>query len=258
MHAVYAELIQRGIPAMRMTDPPNALINGLKEAKAQAEYMKSQAAQVAMIYISLNELFMDQSKLIDSLANAMHSSVQQLEASLFTIFSTRGDIEIFIKQGYLNDIFTAWPKDVAFGFGYGAAIKEADDNARIALLFAEKEQGQSCGVILTDKKELLGPLPKESKQQCLMNDNPEFFKIAQETKLSPANLSKIIQFAASRHTHHFTTVDLAVHLQITRRSTERIIKKLVDTGYIQIVGEEMTYQQGRPRALYIFNLPIYN
>lgn len=257
VHAVYDQLVQLKIPSMRMADPPNALIKGLKEAKAQAEYMKSQSAQVAIVYISLNELFTEQHKLIDSLANSMHSSVQQLEDSLFTIFSTRGDIQLFIENGFLHEIFTTWPNHLAIGFGYGATIKEADENARIALCFAEKEPERSCSYILTDKKELHNPVLQEHKHQRLINDRPEFFEIAQKTKLSPANLSKIIQFGVSRHLHHFTTADLADYLQITRRSAERIIKKLADNGYVQVVGEEMTYQQGRPRALYILKLPIY-
>ncbi|WP_419392926.1 helix-turn-helix domain-containing protein [Cytobacillus praedii] len=82
-------------------------------------------------------------------------------------------------------------------------------------------------------------------------------QIAQKAKLSPANLSKLIQFGKERQSHHFTAADLSEYLQVTRRTTERIIKKLADHGYISTVGEEMTYQQGRPRAVYILNLPIY-
>jgi predicted transcriptional regulator len=56
---------------------------------------------------------------------------------------------------------------------------------------------------------------------------------------------------------HFTSADLAEYLQLTRRSAERMIKKLHDHGYIKVVGEEMIYKQGRPRAIYQLNMPIY-
>ncbi|MDD1368253.1 hypothetical protein PTB13_09285, partial [Bacillus sp. MHSD17] len=52
------------------------------------------------------------------------------------------------------------------------------------------------------------------------------------------------------------TSDLSEYLQVTRRSTERLLKKLVDYGYAHICGEEMPYQQGRPRAIYELNLPL--
>ena len=45
-------------------------------------------------------------------------------------------------------------------------------------------------------------------------------KIAKETKLSPANLSKIIQFSQSHPSLKFTAADLSEYLQVTRRSTE--------------------------------------
>ena len=111
--------------------------------------------------------------------------------------------------------------------------------------------------ILTSDKDLFGPFPKEQRVQSLKNDNPELMKIAKETKLSPANLSKIIQFSQSHPSLKFTAPDLSEYLQVTRRSTERLLKKLVDYGYAHICGEEMPYQQGRPRALYELNLPLF-
>ena len=115
---------------------------------------------------------------------------------------------------------------------------------------------RSLFYILTSDKDLFGPFPKEQRVQSLKNDNPELMKIAKETKLSPANLSKIIQFSQSHPSLKFTA-DLSEYLQVTRRSTERLLKKLVDYGYAHICGEEMPYQQGRPRALYELNLPLF-
>lgn len=61
--------------------------------------------------------------------------------------------------------------------------------------------------------------------------------------MSPATLSKIIQFSKSRQSLQFTAADLSDYMQVTRRSTERILKKLVNPGLVKIVGEEMTYQK---------------
>lgn len=257
VHAVYDQLIQLGIPAMRMRDPHNSIIKGLEAAKAEANFTKSQLSQVAVTYFSVKESSNEINQSIKDLISRQYTAIQQIETGLYSILSTRGDIEAFINEGLLSKLFESYPEQIAAGFGYGTAMKEAENNAKIALTFAEKEKNQSCGFILNDKKELIGPLPLTHQQQRLANNHPEFYKIAQRAKLSPANLSKIIQFAKSRQTNQFTSADLADYLQITRRSTERIIKKLVDHEYIRIVGEEMTYQQGRPRALYTLNIPIY-
>ncbi|MFO1443317.1 transcriptional regulator [Bacillus sp. Bva_UNVM-123] len=257
VHAVYDQLVSLGIPAMRMTDPPNSLIRGLEAAKAEAQFVKGQLSQVAVTYLSLKESSREIIDYLNELARHQQITIQQLENGLNAIFSTRGDVEALIKEGLLHNIFTKWPNEITIGFGYGKTLKEAMENAKIALKFAEKDTNHSSAFILDDKKELHGPLPKKHHQQRLTNNHPELFKIAQKAKLSPANLSKIIQFIKSRQSNEFTSADLADYLLITRRSSERMIKKLVDHKYAFIVGEEMTYQQGRPRALYALNIPIY-
>ncbi|WP_257347302.1 transcriptional regulator [Pseudalkalibacillus decolorationis] len=257
VHAVYDELQQLGVPSQRMLDPTKALIRGLQDAKAQAESAKNHSATVAVSYISLPVPHGVQNNYLDVFANYIHASVQQIDDSSFKLYSTRGDIESLMKNGAFHELLLNWQEPVTVGFGYGATTAEAEQNAKIARSFATKHENESCGYILTEEKELLGPYPKENKTQRLRNDHPELLQIAKETKLSPANLSKIIQFSKSRQSLQFTAADLSNYLQVTRRSTERILKKLVDHGSVKIVGEEMTYQQGRPRAIYELNIPIY-
>ncbi|KAB2336119.1 helix-turn-helix domain-containing protein [Cytobacillus depressus] len=250
VHAVYDQLFTLGVPVIRMADPKTTLIRGLQEAKAKAEYVKSQSAQVAVGYISVNSSNGEQRKSIDIFAHEIFATVQQRNDSLFVLYSTRGDIEALNP----NDFSFLENQEIFIGFGYGATMKEAEKNALVALSFAEKNH-HSC-YILTENKDLLGPFPHSQKQQKLVNDHPDLYLIAQKAKLSPANLAKIIDFAKDSGWQHFTSADLADYLQVSRRTAERMIKKLVDHGYIQIVGEEMTYQQGRPRALYNLNIPI--
>ncbi|QED46822.1 helix-turn-helix domain-containing protein [Cytobacillus dafuensis] len=253
VHAVYNQLHHLGIPVMRMADPKTALIRGLENAKEKAEYKKSKASQAAVGYISIHSVH--QRKKLESFAHAIHATVQEINDSLFALYCTRGDIEA-LNSDVLQQLFTE-TEETAVGFGYGVSIKDANKNAMIALSFAEKDQEKDCCYILTESKELLGPFPHKKMQQKLVNTHPDLYLIAQKAKLSPANLSKMIEFAKNEQMHHFTSADLADYLQVTRRSAERMIKKLSDHGYIQIIGEEMTYQQGRPRALYKLNIPIY-
>nr|WP_255551463.1 HTH domain-containing protein [Sporosarcina sp. E16_8] len=66
-----------------------------------------------------------------------------------------------------------------------------------------------------------------------------------------------MQYSRVRQTKQFTANDLALYLDVSRRTAERTLKKLVDYKYATIIGEEMTYRQGRPRALYEFNFRPY-
>ncbi|PEJ69436.1 transcriptional regulator [Bacillus wiedmannii] len=256
IHAVYDELQKIGIPSERMIDPTQSIIHGLKDAKIKAELAKSHSATVGACMISSLELREGLLEQLDAISKALRGSFKKVDEVTFILYTTRGDIESIIKTNMINNLFANIERTIAIGFGYGKTVKEAEQNAKIAQSFAKNNPIDHCFYILTSDKELFGPFPKEQRVQSLKNDNPELMKIAKETKLSPANLSKIIQFSQSHPSLNFTAADLSEYLQVTRRSTERLLKKLVDYGYAHICGEEMPYQQGRPRAIYEMNLPV--
>ncbi|WP_243292705.1 transcriptional regulator [Bacillus sp. FJAT-47783] len=257
VHAVYDKLQELGVPSQRMLDPSKAIIRGLQDAKAKAELAKSHSATVAACFVSFLMTNEAPTELLEIFARGIHSSFRQVDEKSYILYTTRGDIEAIMKSNTLQSFLFNWQGSVAIGFGYGATATEAEQNAKIAQSFAANHKTESCCYLLTAEKELIGPFPKETKVQSLKNDHPELLKIAKETKLSPANLSKILQFSKFHHSLQFTAADLSDYLQVTRRTTERILKKLVDHGYANICGEEMPYQQGRPRAIYELKLPIY-
>ena len=257
IHAVYDELQKLGVPSERMIDPTQSIIHGLKDAKIKAELAKSYSATVGACIISSLELRDGLLEQLDVISKELRGSFKTIDEMTFILYTTRGDIESIIKTNTMNNLFASIEGTIAIGFGYGKTVKEAEQNAKIAQGFAKNNPIDHCFYILTSDKELFGPFPKEQRVQSLKNDNPELMKIAKETKLSPANLSKIIQFSQSHPSLKFTAADLSEYLQVTRRSTERLLKKLVDYGYAHICGEEMPYQQGRPRALYELNLPLF-
>ncbi|GIN90283.1 hypothetical protein J22TS1_13340 [Siminovitchia terrae] len=254
--SVYDQLMELGIPAQRMIDPSKALIRGLLNAKAKAELIKKNAAMIAVCHMSFPSLTYPNAK-VDSFARSIQASVHQRADSTVLLFCTRGDIESFIYTDSFRQFLQSWEGVATVGFGYGETASDAEEHAKIAQRFADHEK-TSCAYILTEMKELYGPYPDDVKFQSLVNVHPELVKLAKSIKISPANLSKIIQFSQYRQTLQFTAADLSSYLQVTRRSAERMIKKLVDHGSIKVVGEEMTYTQGRPRALYELDIPVYN
>ncbi|MEY8349824.1 transcriptional regulator [Bacillus cereus] len=258
IHAVYDELQRLGVPSERMIDPTKSIVQGLTDAKIKAELAKSHSATVGACIISFIALKEDSLKQLHVISKELRGSFKQVDEMTFILYTTRGDIESIIKTNMIDHLFTNIEGAISIGFGYGKTVNDAEQNAKIAQGFAKNNPIESCFYILTSDKELFGPFPKEQRVQSLKNDNPELIKIAKETKLSPANLSKIIQFSQSHPSLKFTAADLSEYLQVTRRSTERLLKKLVDYGYAHICGEEMPYQQGRPRAIYELNLPMYS
>ncbi|QHE62662.1 transcriptional regulator [Rossellomorea vietnamensis] len=251
IHAVYDRLVELHIPCMRMIDPAKSLIRAIEKAHSQSLLSKRKAATIAAARLSV-QYCEGEHEHLHELARLMKGTLQKIEDNAsYTIYSNRGSIEHFLESTDFHE------HSMLAGFGYGHTAAEAETNAEIALSFARKADSNSCAFILNEEKELSGPFPNKSKKQHLKNDTPDMLSLAKQLKLSPANLSKLVQFYKSRSARDFTAAELSDYLQITRRSTERILKKLVDNGSARIIGEEMTYAQGRPRAIYELTFPIY-
>ena len=253
IHAVYEILQRKNVPVLRMIDPRSSIIKGIIDTKNLAVLSKSQSAKIAVGYIQFESNSVIQSNELSLFISLFKTRLIEVEENLFTLFITQGDVQRIFEN--LTEM--QWKKlsntPFRLAFGYGINIKEATQNAKDALLLTKT----NTAYVLTEQKQLLGPYPKYNRCIELRTEEPILVEVAKSTSLSPANLSKVIQFSKYHTTNEFTAHDLETFLQVSRRTSERILKKLVDHQYAEIVGEEMTYQQGRPRAVYRLNFPTY-
>lgn len=253
IHAVYEILQKQNVPVIRMIDPRSSIIKGISETKNLAILSKSQSAKIAVGYIQFESNREIQNNELGQFTLLFKTRLIEVERNLFTLFTTQGDVQRIFE--YLSEIQWKRLSDTPFklAFGYGSNIEEATQNAKDALLLTKS----NTAYVLTEHKQLLGPYPKYHRCIELRTQEPVLVEVAKSTSLSPANLSKVIQFSKYHTANEFTAHDLESFLQVSRRTSERILKKLVDHQYAEVVGEEMTYQQGRPRAVYRLNFPTY-
>jgi predicted transcriptional regulator len=253
IHSVYDRLVQLNIPCMRMIDPAKSLMRTINEASSQALLSKRKASTIAAVRLIVQE----KNSGLQKLVHLMEGTLQKKDDdSAYTVFSNRGSIENLLETAEFHSFFQV-NQPVLAGFGYGHTAAQAEENAETALSFASKYDTESCAFIVNEEKELSGPYPDKNKKQQLKYNHPDMLSLAKQLKLSPANLSKIMQFYKNRTFRDFTASELSDYMQISRRSAERILKKLVDNGSARITGEEMTYAQGRPRAVYELSFPMY-
>lgn len=252
VHAVYEQLIEHKIPAVKMIDPESSILKKINLAKQQAILHKSDAAQIAIGLIKGNHLESTVKKIV-ALIQASSTEHQ----GDYTLFTTKGNIEFALKNAAFNNLLETTDADFKLAFGYGESIIDATENAQTALNFIGDRSEQAFYIVDANKK-LQGPFPQPNHSVELKVHDPALVEMVEKTKLSPANISKLLMFCQSRQTKQFTANDLALYLDVTRRTAERTLKKLLQFDYARIVGEEMTYRQGRPRALYELNFPIYH
>lgn len=251
VHAVYEQLCKKNIPAMKMITPKNSILQEIDRAKQQVLLQKSDAAQIAIGIIEGQNV----ESIVQQMATLMQANATEQQGR-YTLFTTRGKVEFAVNNGYFDPFFNTSPADFILAFGYGETIVDATENAQTALNFIENSTEHAFYIVNANKK-LQGPFPQFNHAIEMKVNEPTLVEMADKTKLSPANLSKLLAFSQSRQTKQFTANDLALYLNVTRRTAERTLKKLLQFDYARIVGEEMTYRQGRPRALYEFNFPVY-
>ena len=256
VHAVYEQLVQQNIPTIKMIDPESTLLQNIERAKQQAILHKSNSSQIAVGVVKNSNTDHNLEPFVDQLASIMQARWIEHHAE-YTIYTTMGNIEFALKSKAFLTLFQTADNDTKMAFGCGETIVDATENAQLALEFIQKNDSHAF-YILDSNKKMHGPLPQSSSTVEMKVNEPTLVEMATKTKLSPANISKLVMFNQSRQSKQFTAHDLALYLSVTRRTAERTLKKLVEFNYASIVGEEMTYRQGRPRALYEFNFASYS
>lgn len=249
-HNVYEQLQQANIPSMCILDSSTSILHRLEETKALSRMTKSESAKVV---VGMLETPHGHNEFADAVTSIVHGIQQPFDKEHVEIYTTMGHLNHALEHQKLEKLIKQAPFDVKMAFGYGQSINEAEQNALYAMQYTK--QNSIC--IIDEHKNLINPLKEKNENLALQIKDPSIMKLAKETQLSPLNISKIIAFNKGRQNTQFTAHDLSEYLQVTRRTTERILKKLVDKDYVRVAGEEMSYQQGRPRTVYILNFAIY-
>lgn len=289
IHAVYDRLKAKGVDCVRMIDSEENMMASLKRAKAVGQLEKSKRAQIAVGIVALDRLARqtddgtqahndtlinddiqshDDTKTaihkmrraLAQFANRMNASVQYVdeEKGKMMLYSTRGGVEHvtnrFRDMRFLYALEEALQMTVRAGFGFGVTAKDAEEHAQIALAHARQTEGMSSAFIVTEEQLVIGPLnvtrEVDRKKYHLRTVDKHIQRIAQQTRLSVSNVTKVLAFNRARGGERFTSHQLADYLGVSRRTAERILKKLHEERFVHVVGEEQPYQHGRPRAVY--------
>ncbi|MCT6925157.1 hypothetical protein [Metasolibacillus sp.] len=247
IHAVYDQLCEEGYPAMRIVDTDNDILHTLTKAKEQALLAKAQAAQVAVGLIQGQHC--SQGELAE-FAQLMGATLTETAHGL-AAYSTVGKVKAVIAHPLFTKWHNALHPNMRISFGSGHSMEAAYNNALVASSFTQSKQ-----FYFMDAKQILhGPYPIFTHQSIHSIEHPQLVALAQQVHISTQNMSRIFAYAALQYNEPFTAAQLATFLQVTRRTAERMLKKLHDASYVMIIGEQSAHQKGRPSALYRLELP---
>ncbi|WP_193769020.1 HTH domain-containing protein [Metasolibacillus meyeri] len=247
IHAVYDQLCEEGYPVIRIIDTDNDILHTLAKAKEQALLVKAEAAQIAVGLIRGQHCSQEE---LAEFAQLMGAALTKREHGI-AVYSTVGKVKSVIAHPLFKKWHNALHEDVRIAFGSGRSMETAYNNALVASSFPQTKKFY----FMDAKQTLHGPYPIVEQQLTHSIEHPQLVTIAQRVHLSTQNMSRIFAYAALQHNEPFTAAQLAQFLQVTRRTAERMLKKLHDANYITIIGEQSAHRKGRPSALYRFKLP---
>lgn len=169
----------------------------------------------------------------------------------YYIFSTKDSIEL-ITDNYkyitlIDNIYKNTDCTVSVGIGYGETVKDAKMNSIDCFKKAIHAGGDKAYFKYNDK--IIGYYISP-----IYNDNDfiidkKIYKITNISGLSSTTITKIFKIVEQHGTNQFTTNELADLMNLTPRTVNRILTKLMDSGLAKIVGKKTVSNVGRPTRI---------
>lgn len=255
IHAVYDGMQAKGLPCRKLIDPKKNVMEAIEEAIVQSNIYLTRQSQMAVGYILLESEKIEESilnKIAANLDAELESSTPYRKNGVCMFHSTRGRMEQ-ATNNFQEFPFSQLEVPIKLGIGFGLTIDEAKRNGKIALTHTERYDSTKIAFIVTEDEMIIGPLgTKENKAYQLNSYDKTIQERAKKAGVSVAKLNQFLSFVESLPKNQFTTEDLANNFAVTRRSAERLLKKLIAQKLVYKIGEEQLYQYGRPRAIYTF------
>lgn len=267
----YEELKALNIPAFRISPTRDSIRAALDTAMRMAEARRFLESQIAVGHVAIDnyeKLVRDAGSSYDvnrteiRLYEVLVDFAQQIGGSVipqgggnYIIFTTRGQIaeitQDFTMLPFLNTINQKLTVHLTGGIGFGVTAYQAEENARMAQGLARR-QGPGRWMIVTDDRTAIGPINATAPLRSLSGANGRKLKaLAKRLQVSPMTLDRLIAFAAQLGAGAAGNSEIAAWLEVTPRSTRRIMSALREEGLIYLCGEEAT-GRGRPRKTYRF------
>ena len=151
----------------------------------------------------------------------------------------------------LKEDFEKIGEKLLIGIGEGHTIFQAEKNARVALKLSLNQEGK---IFYSNGEKIRGPLLKVEELEYKSVSDEKIKNIADEIGISPIYLEKIKGMIKKQKKDSFTSIEIAKILNITPRSVNRIVKKIIEKDYAESVQVENSVTAGRPRRIIKFKI----
>lgn len=270
INSVYMELIKLGVPTLKIEPTKYTMKNIFRMISLDNKTQIAKKNQILIIMIDIAEYSLNREKLsnIEKQSKRLQLHQELLDYSRIhqaSVFSSADSEEfiILITKGIfseytndyenipiVNEIKAKFSIEINVGIGMGVNALEAEENARKALELSRSNK-ESDGFLINQDKHVVGPIGSINKlEYVLKTENKELLDCAEKTGVSISTITRIESIMKNLQTNSITAKDIEVGLDITLRSANRIMKKLVEGEVATEVGLEQIGGRGRPRKVY--------
>ncbi len=259
---IYSALKEKNIPVYRVQATNVEIREEFTNLLNRIEMSKAENSKIGIEVIKLLKS--------DEFSNTALSQKVQFEKELLAYAKeVDGNIQvsgndeylIFSNKGLLNNpenisTILSIIKDkiknlsIAVGIGEGNTFFLSEKNARFALKLSINEGNNN--IFFSDGNNVKGPLMTEKEIDYKNISDKKTDEISKVTGVSTAYINKIKSIIKKKEKNSFTSSELSELLNITERSTNRIIKKIIESGYASVEFENSP-GAGRPRRKTQFN-----
>lgn len=209
--------------------------------------------------ISKNEYYYVREKnkvsdIVYEFAKDIEATIVEVSFNTYLLFTTKEIIERktnnFKEISILDWISQKSLHVVSIGIGYGKTAIEAKYNSNIAMIKAKKYDKNTAYVIYEDGISV-GPINNVKRKKKEKIDE-KILEIATKTNLNINKILKIYNAVDKYKIDCFTTSELSKYCGTSIRATNRILNRLEECDYIDIVGKQFPDGAGRPKRIMKF------
>ena len=263
VNSVYRRLLQEGVRAYRLL-PTKAVME--RTINLISTFVDGEIARDGQLMFQIFRTGGERrlpSARFELLCRRLEAYAQGHHGAFFVTDS--GEIIILINQGIFkkySNLYESVPElgrvqeeigvPLYLGIGMGRTAWDAESNSRDALRLAQSRPNSNAYLINEDKQ-VLGPIrlaDEKTTSFALRTESRELVRLAELTDLSVSTLTKIQHLVDDVGENRVTSKTIRDGLQVTLRSANRIIKRLVEVGAAVEVGVEDQVGRGRPRRIY--------
>lgn len=260
---IYNILEERNIPVYRIQATGmeiKAMFNMLNN-KIKLEELGHRVIQVQIIQIldSKNQPGTNRIKDLEEdlvlYAREIEGLLHKVKDKEYLIISNKGSglsyksLESLFK---ISEKFKELNMLLAIGIGEGQTLVLSESNGRNAL--RKSILNRNSDIFYYNGEKVVGPLLKPEVISYKNVSEEEVLKLSKTIGISSQYIEKIISIKNKLSRSNFTSKELSNLLLISERTANRILKKIIDSGYGKEVGFENSLGSGRPRRIIQINI----